>query len=223
MITARNLAFGTDTVAKSTFTTATITPSANKLILLTFVTNGAVAPTVTSASGCGLTFTTVATGVTGDNRQRQYVMRATSNSTSTGQISISLSGNSNEFPYIISEFDNVDIFGTNGSNAIVQSGVVVIDSPGASGTATVTLSAFASQNNAAFGSFRTNGLATVNPGSGFTEIAETTVSHTVQQEFKNTADTTIDWTYSGNTGRIIVIGIELKYLPQGGNFLNYFI
>jgi hypothetical protein len=226
-VKATLLTSGGTTTETNSFTTATISPKPNKLILISVGCAERPAPIVASVTGCGLTFTAITNCVTGDGYQRNTLLRAVSSSTSTGTLTITLSGNSDSTHWIVTEYDNTDIGGTNASNAIVQSATTVLDSPPTTGTVTVTLGAFSNVNNATFGAMRLNstgGTGSITPGSGFTELAEVNVNHQLENEFKDSNDTSVDWSYTGTGGRITALAVELKYkAPAGGAFLYHLI
>lgn len=225
MVTFTNLTTGANNTNQTSVTTATITPSANKLILISVGTQiDTGVPSVTSITGCGLTFTQITNNTTSDGRQRNSLWRATASSTTSGTLTISLSSTSARTQWIVTEVDGVDISGTNASNAIVQSATTVDNSPPTNGTLTVTLNAFAKQSNVAFGTIRINlATTTLTSGSGFTQIAEIKNGDHLQQEYKLSEDTSVDWTYANPSGRMIGIAVELKALDDGGSFLYNFI
>lgn len=222
MIVANLLTSGGDGTTKTTYTTGTFTPSPNKLVLITVANSrGGVITDIASISGCGLTFEKVSTITTGDIRQRHSLWKAVSSSTSTGSLSITMvSADSTNCQWIVTEFDGVDVSGTNGANAIVQVGSTILDSPAPSGTVTVTLNQFAKNTNAAFGAFRIQlTTTTLTAGSGYTQIAEVKNTNHIQQQYVQSADTTVDWTYANSSGRILCLACELKAVDEGGSFL----
>jgi len=118
-----NLTAGTDTTDDSDSITASITPSANKLILLTVSSRAdAVQPTISSISGNGLTWVEIghsdydASG----SRRSIFLYRAMGASPSSGAVTITWGGTQTAKAWVIDEISGVDTSGTNGSGAIVQ-------------------------------------------------------------------------------------------------------
>jgi len=102
----------------TTFTTASVTPGANKLQLLYVWSQAAVAPNAPTVTGNGLTWVQVATIVFGTTR-RLTLFRALGASPSAGTISIAFAGQSQTAGlWRLTEFAGVDTSGTNGSGAI---------------------------------------------------------------------------------------------------------
>lgn len=219
-VSAANLTTGEDSDGGSSETTASITPSANKLILAsvtsrTGISTDPVEPTIT---GCGLTWVKVATAVydtTGSSRRRITLFRAMGSSPSTGSLTIDHAGQAQtDVVWTVDEITNADTSGTNGSGAIVQS-VANTDETQTTGTLTVTLAAFANTNNATYGTFANFGdiAQTTSAGSGFTKVGEklaTTTNLHIASEFKATNDTTVDLTFSNATSQLGGIAIEIK-------------
>ena len=101
------------------------------------------------------------------------------------------------------EFTGVDLTGTNGSGAIVQSDTFASDSTAAS---LITLSAFGSGIHATFGAFSDGEqTGTLVAGSGFTNA--TMPSATTLAEWVNVADTTVDCT---RTGAVDMGGVAIE-------------
>ncbi|MDO8640302.1 MAG: hypothetical protein Q7R33_02060 [Nitrosarchaeum sp.] len=199
---------GKDTL---TFDTASITPSANKLILLscTAYDGDSTVPEPT-VSGCGLTWVKIDTRISGDNHRRVTLFRAMGASPSSGAVTITFSIALWGCAWGVSEFGSVDTSGTNGSGAIVQSAVNGVD--GALGL-TITLAAFGSTNNATFGAFGSSHTTTV--GSGFIQVNTYQTDpgqwyeNTNTQEWRDDNDTSVD--ISTGWGDIHGVAVEIKY------------
>lgn len=224
MVTAVNLTSGSTGASTSTVTTASVSPSANKLQLLAvnsrnFTGSAPPAPTVT---GCGLTWVQVTniqydTGPT--SLKRVTLFRAMGASPTTGTLSIDFAGDSQtDVCWSLDEFTGMDTSGTNGSGAIVQT-VTAKDETGSATSITATLAAFASASNATYGAFAhvapTNGQ-TASAGSGFTALAspvDTTIG--LIAEFKTTNDTTVDGSISGVSYELGMIAVEIAAASSG--------
>lgn len=217
-ITASNLTSGSYTAgAHSTFTTASVSPSANRLLLLAVsaAPRDAGRTATPTVSGCGLTWALV--------REHEYVVaqggaayryinvyRAMGTAPTSGTLTIDFVGeiqqNGN---WSVDEFTGAETTGANGSGAIVQSATALGN---VVSSLTVTLSAFAHVDNAAYGVFSHTVAEATTPGSGFTELSDVTSAGTAighQTEWKATSDNTVDASWS-TASRCGGVGIEIK-------------
>jgi hypothetical protein len=213
-------ASGSQTGATS-YTTASVSPTANTLILLSVASRTGITadPTQPTATGNGLTWVVVSTTVfdnTSSSRQRHTVFRAMGASPSTGTIVIDEAGQSQtSMTWAVEQVTGIDTSGTNGSGAIVQA-VANQDTTETGTTLTVTLAAFSSASNATFGSFGYNNPAqAATHGSGFTTVDDVcsttcaTADSRVTTEWTSANDTTVDMSYAA-AGAIGGIALELK-------------
>ena len=196
-----NLTAGGSNTAATSYTTASITPSANALVLASvYSASDPLVPNTPTLTGNGLTWVEVFSHLGGTARMTLF--RAMGAAPSAGAITIDFAGQSqaNGSTWIVTEFSGADTSGTNGSAAVIQgagAGCVFGSS------LTVTLGAFSSAANATYGAIIITGIKDIVPGSGFTQIRELqdtqppgTIS--VQDEWKSTNDTSVDWTWSGS-------------------------
>lgn len=210
-ITVTTIESGADGADKSSFTTASYTPNANRLILACLYINettGGGTPPVPTLSGNGLTWTLVATSTTGT--VRACIFRAVGSAPSIGALTIDFAGNTeNDLQWIIEEFTDINIGGTNGANAIVQSATNTASNPS---SLTVTLGAFSNAINPTFGLVcsRNGPGPLTTPGDGFTEITEVGSIHMTQTQWKKTNDTSVDWSFSSPLNDACAIALELK-------------
>lgn len=223
LITATALTSGSN-ASSSSIVTASITPGANKLILLSF--SVADNRTVSSISGNGLTWELIDSETT-NAEITTFVYRAMGSSPSAGSVTVNLSGACRN-AWGINELDNVNTTGTNGSGAIKQSAK---NNNGSADNLTATLAAFESTDNATFGVTGLNGnsgATAVTPGGGFTEKTDTDGTaggfHTVcETMFRNDNDTTVDST-SSSLMRYVIIGVEIRNastMPQSSETSGY--
>lgn len=169
------LASGNGTSNGKSYTTASIAPAPNALILVAVVGHraygAAASPIVT---GGGMTtweeVATVTFDPVGSPLKRITLYRAMSPSPGSGPITITFPANVSNAQWIVTQWEGVDASGTNGSGAIVQTGSARADA--VSGLS-VALAPFENASNAAYGVFGVNSSAVViAPGSGFAEMAE---------------------------------------------------
>src|SRR3990167_11448563 len=116
-----NLTAGGSNTAATSYTTASITPSANALILASVESNADPdAPNTPTLTGNGLTWVEVVTRL--DGTARMTLFRAMGSAPSAGAITIDFAGQSqaNGSTWIVTEFSGADTSGTNGSAAVIQ-------------------------------------------------------------------------------------------------------
>lgn len=207
LVTATHLLTAGGGVTASSFVTASISPGANQLIIL-FVhshRNGGGNPNIPTVTGAGMTWTQVATKLgTVDTSHRVTMFRALSPSPGSGALTIDFAAqNQDETIWSISEFAGVDTSGTNGANAVVQSGT--LDGTGTS--LTITLSAFSNTNNATHGVVTAQD--TVTKGANFVELANYNNFDIIESEWASSNQTAVNWTF-GNSTNAFAIAIEIK-------------
>lgn len=203
----------------ASYETASISPVANKLVLVAVSSvrvPGSAAPTV---SGCNMTWTQVRTQLSEDGNRRVTVLRGVSASPTPGTLTIDFGGQGQlRCGWSINQFTNTDIGGTNGADAIVQSaGAKHANDDVARTNLIVTLGAFSNVDNATYGAIRTIFNAGPTVGSGFAELglkANYGGNDSIQTEFKDTNDTSVDWTWPSTLSKASAIAIELKYKLQ---------
>lgn len=213
------LTSGSSTTNANNYTTASVSPGSNRLILVaaTQIRNASSACTTNDISGItgnSLTWVHVnrqCFSDAGAPTQTVEIWRSMGASPSTGTINIAMGGDSQlNAAWAVIECDGVDTGGTNGSAAVVQSAINLAE-PGTSVTA--TLSAFGSANNATLGAFGVADNLDVTPGSGFTQLAEELVSDggndtALHVEWKTTNDTSVDASFSSIDAGVVAIEIK---------------
>ncbi len=192
------LAAGSTPVNGKICTTASIAPAPNALITVAVLGhNGTVASPSPKVTGGGMAAWAEAATVTFDlvatPHKRMSVFRALSATPGSAPIKISFSASQTSCEWIVSQWQGVETSGTNGSNAIAQSGSTRGNT--VSGL-TVSLGPFADPNDVAYGVFGTRRSTTgISPGTGFTEIAEQASGETPPSDLqaeRGTGDNTID-------------------------------
>jgi hypothetical protein len=216
-VNANPLTSGNQTSAATAFTTASISPASNALVLLTVHARPSAMPgsaPAPSVSGCGLTWTLVReqtfTSV-GPRMHRTSVFRALGASPSSGQVTITY-GSNVLGGWSIAEFSTVDT-----TTPVVQSN----SSTGTSTAPATTLSAFGSASNATYcgiGSVGQDNTAT--PETNWTEIHDVSQNVTgpytsLETEWINSNDTSPSATLSQNQ-TWSCIGLEIAALGLAG-------
>lgn len=220
-MTISNLTSGGDLDGGSSSSTASIAPTANRLILLTVSSRTGITanPNQPTVTGNGLTWVAINSIVydtTSSSRRRVTLFRAMGAAPSAGAVAIDFGGQAQtDVGWSVDQSSSgVDISGTNGSGAIVQSATNKDEAGGTS--LTVTLAAFGNSGNATFGAFAIGDFGiTPTVGSGFTMLGQSNIGSgngvDCFTEYKSTNDTSVDMDFgvalSGG------IAIEIKAVP----------
>lgn len=214
-VTKTDLTSGSGSSATS-FNTASITPSANKLILLSVASRVSGGGNNTpSASGNGITWEVVQSVQEAGSWNRITILRSMGSAPTTGAITISFAGQTQvNAIWSVSEYGNVDTSGSNGAGAIVQNAT---NTGVAATTLSVTLGAFADTDNATYGAIVSEVAGAINNGTGFTEIHDAnTTDNSLETEWRVDNDTSVDWSW-GSGARVGGIAIEID---AGSPLLN---
>ena len=207
-VTATALTAGGSTIGASTYDTASLTPSANKLVLIA-IARGSGTQAISSVASDGLTWVEVA-NFTFSAGYEVAVYRAMGASPGTDTITITFAAGVNGVAWVVAEFGGVNTGGTNGSEAVVQS----VTNSGTSQTPNATLSAFSSVDNAtwAVGATYVGTTQVYTAGTGFTLVNALGAGGgqiDCRDEFRNDNDTTATFATGTNAGWGVV-AIELK-------------
>lgn len=211
-VSGTNLTSFQSSTDATSYTTASITPTSNYLILASVTSSKSGTPNTPTLSGNGLTwvqFDQVAYDTVGTQRTTTF-FRAMGSSPSSGAVTADFGGNTQTACVIvIDQFSGVDTSGTNGSGAIVQS---VTGTEYALDTLTINLAAFSSANNATYGVASNGDSGNFTAGTGFTQVGatgSTTPLINTMSQFRNDNDTSVTflgtalWTMGG-------IAVEIK-------------
>jgi RHS repeat-associated protein len=217
-ITVNNLATFSSNSSNTLYTTSSISPTANKLLLLSVASRTGIStnPNQPTVSGNGLTWVAVDSRVyddTSSSRRRITLFRAMGASPSSGALTISFGGQTQTtYTAIVDQASGIDTSGTNGSGAVVQS-ANNYDASASVSSLNVTLGSFGNTSNTTYGTFaNANGTDSSTAGSGFTkygDIADSSNDIRLMTEYKNSNDTGVDSSWGGNS-ELGGIGIELK-------------
>ncbi|MGZ6865283.1 MAG: beta strand repeat-containing protein [Blastococcus sp.] len=216
-VTPTHLTTGGTTTDATSFTTASITPSANALVLLAVINTlgSGTAPTPT-VSGNGLTWVQVQSS--GTSSRQLNVWRGMGASPTAGAITISTGATStSSCLWSVIQYDGVDTSGTNGSGAIAQSFTAT---PAAATSTSQPFTTTPTAGNAVFGAvgLAVNNVATAGSGwtlGGATGVSSTAVGLLSEYDATDPLPTAVSasWTGSGNS---FVIGVEVKAAPSSG-------
>ena len=213
-VTQATLTSGSSNSDATSYATASITPSADRLILAAVINSKTTSPDTPTCSGNGLTWVQVATRdyqLIASPARRITVFRALDSAPSAGAITFDFGGaTQTSAAWSVMEFNGVAQGGTSGSEAVVQSAVNRADT----GTSlTVTLAAFGNALNATYGAFgNASGADACTPGTGFTEIHDFDAGEVGRMcsEWRNDNDTTVDASKGGLSTQWGGIAVEIK-------------
>ena len=201
--------------AAASYTTASVTPASNRLLLLTvhcYVAAGSVQPTAPTVTGNGLTWVQVGSTIVdaaGTDRGTMFLFRAMGASPSAGALTITPSA-SMKGTWILDQVDGTDTSGTNGSGAIVQ--FVAAADTGALATKSVTLAAFGATGNAAYGSLGKQGVEVTAWNNSWTKQVEVTgnsITYAGTGYFLGSTQLTENCTWTTAT-RCAILAVEIK-------------
>ncbi len=217
-ITQTLLTSGNNAVNQKIYTTATITPAPNGLVTVAVLmrrSSGVISPAI---SGGGMTTWQLVANADFDTQlvptKRLIVFRALSATPGSGPITISFTSSVSNVQWIVSQWSGVEIGGTNGSGAIVQTGMARSD--GAPGLA-VPLAPFSSSNDVAYAlaGVAKNG-PTVTAGTGLTEIAEVSSGETSALEAEWATNQQAPGASWGSVTKAGMLALEIKAGSGGG-------
>lgn len=192
--------------------TASISPAANKLVLVTvFSARGSGGNIATpSVSGCNITWTQVETRTANSANWRITLFRGLGTSPTEGVLSITFGGQTQDqgIGWIVDQISPVITSGTNGSDAVPQSTSGV--ATGATNTGiTMNLSAFTRNGSGAYGVVATQGT-NITAGSGFTLSGSATITAgKMASEFSNSPDNSVDFTWDSENDEGAGIAAEI--------------
>ena len=207
-ITVTHLATAGTTTNATSFATASITPTANRLVLA-WVTSRVAAAGIPTASGNGLTWVQVATIADGSGGIRLTVFRAMGASPSAGAVTFDFGGVSQtSCCWSIAEYGSVDTSGTNGIWAVVQS-VTKTTAAGTSDTNTLAALENAKNVHVCGNAIMANEAQT--PDADFAELGDANAASNAigleTQWAANQLPCTVTWTTSAAN---VMISIEVK-------------
>jgi len=224
-VTVLNLSTSGSITDATSYATASVSPTVGKLVLVAVTSSRGSDPATPTITGASTSFSLVKTqDINGFVRLSIFAGIAAG----TGALTIDFGGETQER----CRWSIVEV--TNSKNTVATA---IKQSAGnsASGALTVsaTLGAFGNPANATFGACATQNAParTITEGSGFTEVAESSaddagVGMTIQTQFRDTNDTSVDFTASASASHLGVIGVELVEVNVSGAtgaFLQNFI
>src|SRR3990167_7648127 len=212
------LTSGADNSLGASALTDSITPTANRLVLLAVSSVNWWDALDWTATGCNLTWVQIANVNynSGVSNSQLVLFRALGSSPTTGQITISNGSNKDEITWSVVEFSNVDTSGSSGSGAVVQ----VVTANGNSTTPAVSLATFGSSSNAAYAAVSAYDFGgTIVPETNWVELHDVTGTATythTETEWKSD-----DNTASATLSAAVPWGIVAVEIKKGGVSNNY--
>lgn len=209
-VAATNLTTAGNNADATSYASASITPTANRLILAWFYSDHAtVEPNAPTVTGNGLTWVLVASRTQGTNR-RMTLYRAMGSAPTAGAVTFDLAGQTaTGAMWSIAEFSGVHTGGTNGSAAIANKGA---NSASTGTSLIVTMQPFSDTDNATAGAFMHAANETRTVGAGFTSIGvinQASPNVSLGSQFLASNDTTVDASWT-TTSANIGIAVEIR-------------
>jgi hypothetical protein len=220
-ISISTLTAGSDGTPSSVCTTASVSPSANALLLLgitAYNSAGSLDPSTPTVTGNGLTWQLIAQAdvdILGTDRSKLYTFRSMGATPSSGAITITFAdSNQTKVCWLLDQATGANYSGSNGSGAIAQSTSAVTSSSTTSLSTTFT-SSFTS-GNVGWAAYHVEDTtaATFTPDTGWT-----LQSSSVNQNFaliysqQETTDNAISASWSP-TGRAGLVAVEILAQPM---------
>lgn len=164
---------GSSTTDGTTFTTASVTPGNNSLMVVAVLsmrtTSGVESPTVT---GTGITYDLVTYKDVQSGTQRLSIYRGMVSSGTASAISIVHTVSHDSCAWAVLQYDNVNTSGTNGAGAVIQWASANTPSATSLGVSLASLEVASNRNVTAIG-LSTN--ASVTPDADFTERTDNAI------------------------------------------------
>src|SRR3990167_8678286 len=211
-------------IAFNTFTTASIAPTANRLILVAIGSNRTTDadPGIPTVTGNGITYTLVDSYQI-NNRRRISVFRGMSAAPSAGAITISFAGiNQYACRWSVMEFGGVDTSGTNGSGAVGLTASVAVTDTSVS-IALGTLSPGSASYGAGYAADPSDVSETFTAGSGYSLIhalTTTTFFFGLMTEWRADGQSGVGFSLNASrTLRVIALEIKSAAAPAPANWL----
>lgn len=174
-ITAASLTSGSDETDATSYATASITPTANHLVLAAIAVESAGAQEIPTLSGCSLTWVQVGTIDGGVATQRLTVFRALGASPTTGVLTVAISATQVRCKWSVVEFADIDTSGTDGSGAVVQ--FKAATGTGTAGAADFDAAFGDAVNNATYSALFTGvSVGGITPDTNYTELHEVSLT-----------------------------------------------
>lgn len=227
---AANLTSGVTTATQTAFSTASITPTANACVLLSFGSRDGANPVggpadPTSIAGNGLTWVKVVSrssglvDATSNASGRIWVYRAMGASPTAGAITITWAAAQTHASWDVTEYTGVDTSGTNCSGAIVQSAGNNSAAQGSQASpATVTMGSApssASNTTHAFTRYAVNVAMT--PGTGYTQLSQNgSVGDGTRYMAENNLNSQTATANNGGAAIWIILAVEVKAAVAAG-------
>jgi hypothetical protein len=220
-ITQASLTSGTSGTNGLSASTASVTPTANRLVIVVAF-GGAVTPAnatdPSGVSGNGITYSRLASrNNTTSFGLNTSIWRGMSASPSAGAITITYPNTQDLFIWSVFELAGINTGGTNGSSAVNSNTATNQDITGTLTSLTATLAAFGSANNGAI-SAQINAkvagtLATATPDTGWSEIHDLALNSgsfdfALETQWRASNDTSATQTWSV-AGAIQVVAAEI--------------
>lgn len=213
-ITPALLTAGGSTTDQASYSTASITPTANAAVYIGIVVrrSGSTPSEPTTVTGCGLTWVQAgsSTVFAASNVRRVVVFRAQGAAPSTGALTINFPETEAAVSWVVVECPDAETSGTSASGATLQ---VVNSTPGTGTTATSTLAALEDDSNVHLCFVALNTTAVASADTTFANLGSHGPGENVSIEAQwRSGDTTCDPTYATATPGII--SIEVKSLDE---------
>ena len=228
MVTFTNLTNNVDSVDRATYTTASVSPTASRLIMVdvvAYVGSGSAQPPQPTVTGNGITYALVKAqdvDTSGSDRATMWTFRGMDASPSSGTISIAFGSTlAGACAWSVNQSSSdVDTSGSNGSGAFVDANTVGATAGSAGTTATVNYAQAIASGNTCYAAVGTQlSSAATTPRTNWTELSDVAGSvaglETEYRESGASGETAASATFSSS--RWGIIAVEVKAASAGTN------
>ena len=226
MVTSTTLTNGMGGSATTSYNTASIAPSGNKLILIgVYYRRNAATPSVPVVTGNSLTWVNAADKLHRDSNTRFTIFRAMGASPTSGVVNILHAATVQMCHWHVISWDGVDTSGTDGSGAAPQ-GVGVDNANNTTSMSGSLGSAILSPASATYGGMGLVDVVTsISPGDSETELVDQTNNVTFnwksQFQWKQGTDNNMAWNYTSGGNNPVGAFVEVRAAPDGGAFILF--
>jgi len=204
----------------NSFNTASIAPTANRLITVAVYNRKSTAnPNTPTITGASMTWTQVVTQQHRDDNAKFTIFRALSASPGSGVLTIDFASETQQMcHWSITSWENIDIGGTNGANACPQG--IGVDNANSTSSMTGTLgSAITSSESATYGGMGlVDAITDISPGDSETELVDqnnnVTFDWKTAFQWKQGTDNAMAWSYTSGGNNPVGAFVEVKTSPS---------
>lgn len=204
--------------------TASISPTANALILVSVASNLGSSTNTPTLTGAGMTWVEIRNQSVDSGKKRITVFRGLSGAPGSGALTIDFAGQAQDRVFwSISKFTGVKTTGTSGADAIIQSLGAFVSNGGNTTGITVDLATPTNSANATYGAFTSDSTPGVSAGSGFSIITNSSGAGGVISTESAINVEPVNFTWSSQAINGAEVALEIAADQGSGMLTNFYI